>query len=65
MCHPENDRPAREMGEITPQAVATGRAVLHSWLRKWDYLAEGMPSDDDVDLVIRSILGSTQQVNTL
>jgi hypothetical protein len=35
--------------------MGAGRLAFHQWMRRWDYLAEGLPGDGEIDALLRSI----------
>ncbi|QEX23792.1 hypothetical protein FRZ61_37310 [Hypericibacter adhaerens] len=41
--------------EITPQMIEAGRVIFDDWLMRWDHLAYGLPSDQTVDDLLRSL----------
>ena len=47
---------AQEPPFITPDMIADARVEFRRWMVKWDYLADGIPGDSDVDELLSSIL---------
>jgi hypothetical protein len=42
--------------KITPAMIAAARDAFNRWMNRWDYLADGLPADSDVDELLRSII---------
>lgn len=47
---------AREETDIAPARVADCREAFHDWMRRWDYLKDGVPAEDDIDRLLRAII---------
>lgn len=43
--------------------LAPARDVFRQWMRRWDYLADGMPDQPEVDELLRNILRAGQKSN--
>ncbi len=41
--------------EVTPEMIEAGKAALDQWLLRWDYLADGVPGDDDLSACVSRI----------
>jgi hypothetical protein len=48
------DRPESVEVEVTPAMLSAGRKAFDWWMRRWDYLADGIPGDEDVSLLLAS-----------
>jgi hypothetical protein len=57
------DRPAFD--EITSEMMESGHAALARWLLRWDYLADGMPHESEVDALLASVYESMEGTKQL
>lgn len=44
--------------KITPEMIEAARVSFHGWMTQWDYLADGLPAEADVDELLSFILAS-------
>ncbi len=49
--------------DITPEMMEAGYARFHKWMLRWDYLADGLPGDEDVAELIGSIFSAMTASN--
>jgi hypothetical protein len=40
---------------VTPEMILAGRGAFDAWMRRWDYLADGLPGDDDVSELLAAV----------
>jgi hypothetical protein len=43
---------------ITPSQIQAGRVAFDRWMSRWDYLADGLPSDEDVSELLCSVFSA-------
>jgi hypothetical protein len=41
--------------EVTPAMLSAGGQAFDQWMRRWDYLADGLPLGDEVSLLLASV----------
>ena len=41
--------------EVTPEMIEAGRAALDQWMRRWDWLEDGAPEDEEINRLLISI----------
>ncbi len=44
--------------EVTSVMVEAGREAFDRWMDRWDYLSEGLPGEDDVGELLRSVFSA-------
>ena len=42
--------------EVTPAMLVFARRAFDRWMRRWDFLKDGLPADDDVEQLLRNII---------
>ena len=51
------DKDGRQAGAVivTPEMLREGRNAFNRWMSEWDYSADGLPGDDDVEALLASV----------